>query len=876
MSQQDSFEELKLKSTYDSLTDDILTDFYYPIMKRAVSYHRFSAYFSLNALKLYSIGIQDIYRNNGNIRFVFSHEVDDSVYEAVRIGYIEKSKNNLKKDFISQVEAWREENLSDDYEIANLAFLISIGLVDVKIAYVFKNEKSIGLAHYKTGVFIDKYGNIVRFHGSLNESVQGFHRSGEDFDVSLSYDSENPNDIGRCKNSVKWFDDIWSGNNSQILILDHTDILKRRLAPFSKNRVFESEKDFFFGNALIDIIDTPEGKKIVLKDYTEKGFPSFSNIMIQRREYFSEFENNQNHVFKALLSEFSGQKFRELVKILESDKRFYNFIVTSRAKNWFTSLETDVEKRKKAGIKFKETSFDDKEYKTFKEEISKLLLPTHQLTESQNRAVFFSYNMKSSANYSVPGTGKTTMAYALYAYLKKKNKIDKMVVIGPLSSFMAWNDEFIKCFGLKPRIYNPKNNDISSPKDELISNNKSYEIFLINYDMTPSVEKILNKYILDNRTLLVYDEVHKIKNPSGVMANACLKFVNSTAYKLIMSGTPIPNSFVDLFNQCEILFAHGSPFHYSIDRLEAAKNNNQIANNIKDEYYPFFFRITKHDLNIPVSEPNDYETLRSDASEEEVKLLQLIREKYYDQMLPLIVRLIQAQSNPMLLLKKKVELFGFDSYEQDEGKPEIYYDKTTFSKSEIELIKSIDKTQKYRKTIEFVKELADKGNKVLVWCLFTDTIDSACDELNELGVSAISIYGKDKPSERESKIRSFKNNEDIKVLITNPNTLAESISLHDVCHHAVYLEYGYNLTYLLQSKDRIHRYGLKEGQKTHYYFSVLNCEVFGANSIDLKIIERLDLKEKRMLDVIENNYLEIEDDSSVFDDLEAIYKEMLK
>ena len=66
-------------------------------------------------------------------------------------------------------------------------------------------------------------------------------------------------------------------------------------------------------------------------------------------------------------------------------------------------------------------------------------------------------------------------------------------------------------------------------------------------------------------------------------------------------------------------------------------------------------------------------------------------------------------------------------------------------------------------------------------------------------------------------INKFRNKE-LDVLITNPHTLAESISLHSVCHNAIYYEYSYNLVHLLQSKDRIHRLGLAEDQYTQYYF----------------------------------------------------------
>ena len=62
---------------------------------------------------------------------------------------------------------------------------------------------------------------------------------------------------------------------------------------------------------------------------------------------------------------------------------------------------------------------------------------------------------------------------------------------------------------------------------------------------------------------------------------------------------------------------------------------------------------------------------------------------------------------------------------------------------------------------------------------------------------------------RARVIDSFKVGE-TSVLVTNPHTLAESVSLHGVCHDAVYFECSYNLVHLLQSKDRIHRLGLPQ------------------------------------------------------------------
>lgn len=60
------------------------------------------------------------------------------------------------------------------------------------------------------------------------------------------------------------------------------------------------------------------------------------------------------------------------------------------------------------------------------------------------------------------------------------------------------------------------------------------------------------------------------------------------------------------------------------------------------------------------------------------------------------------------------------------------------------------------------------------------------------------------------------------------------------------IERTFNAAHFIQSKDRIHRYGLKPNEKTNYYFIISN------DSIDEVIDERLTIKEKRMIEIMES------------------------
>jgi SNF2 family DNA or RNA helicase len=171
------------------------------------------------------------------------------------------------------------------------------------------------------------------------------------------------------------------------------------------------------------------------------------------------------------------------------------------------------------------------------------------------------------------------------------------------------------------------------------------------------------------------------------------------------------------------------------------------------------------------------------------------------------------------------------------------------------LIRNVPVTTKYKDAIQLANDLYEEGKQSLVWCMFVNTIDKVHADLRARGINSAVIYGSTPQQEREEIIERFKRSE-IDVLVTNPHTLAESVSLHKTCHDAIYLEYSFNLTHMLQSRDRIHRLGLPADQYTQYYYFILEGAEERRNSIDEKIYIRLKEKELRMIEAIENGVLE--------------------
>ena len=68
------------------------------------------------------------------------------------------------------------------------------------------------------------------------------------------------------------------------------------------------------------------------------------------------------------------------------------------------------------------------------------------LRERQMWDSFFMCAMKRSANFSVPGSGKTASVLGVYACLKSRGLIKRLVVVCPKNAFGSWMDEFFLCF----------------------------------------------------------------------------------------------------------------------------------------------------------------------------------------------------------------------------------------------------------------------------------------------------------------------------------------------------------------------------------------------------------------------------------------------
>lgn len=604
----------------------------------------------------------------------------------------------------------------------------------------------------------------------------------------------------------------------------------------------------------------------------KKNITNTAMYKLRLRRYINRDEIYED---KILLKEgLAYPDYKKIIEIIKRDsvKRNYKFIVSDELNKYIKNRELYIEKRAKVGLEIKNRSdVIYNEFLKYRNIVDNSMIRI--LRDEQAWDSFFMCTMKRSANFSVPGSGKTSSALGAYSFLEQRGLVNKIVMIGPKSSFSSWEDEFIKCFGIKKslELFNIQDyNSLNDKKNAIMYETCGKNLLLFNYESLVSLDYEVKK-IIDEKTLLIYDEVHKVKNVDGIRAASALEISKNAQYIITMTGTPIPNSYLDIKNILMILYGDEYKEYFSFTDRQLKSPTEDDIENINSRIQPFFCRTNKKELGVP--DANDDILINIEASTIENEIFNILLLKYAKNKLALIIRLLQLESNPRMLLKSIEENWDEYSAILDTNKKVEDIDYVDYSEEITSLINSIDKTTKFKACINKAKEIYIKGEPLIIWCIFIDSIFNIANELKEKGIAVGIIYGGTSDEERNIIINKFRNKE-LDVLITNPHTLAESISLHSVCHNAIYYEYSYNLVHLLQSKDRIHRLGLAEDQYTQYYFMQKefcknNCMPY---SLGEKIYYRLVEKERIMLDAIDKDRLEILGTSD--EDLDLIFNDL--
>lgn len=245
-----SLKEQPIKNEYRSLIDNVVQDFYIPLLKEAVTYKRAVGFFSSSSLVELTKGIASMAERGGKIQIVASPYLSDEDVEAIKKGYAEREI--IEQAVLRQIS---DETL-DYYSMQRLnllACLIAQGILDIRIAYT-EGKNGIGMYHEKMGLIEDADGNIVAFSGSMNESATAMSINYETIDVFRNWGDDNEKERVLLKQNA--FQSIWTDSEPNIKVVEFPSISEALI-----NKYKRSAPNFAVDDEQFDI-KIPHSRKI--------------------------------------------------------------------------------------------------------------------------------------------------------------------------------------------------------------------------------------------------------------------------------------------------------------------------------------------------------------------------------------------------------------------------------------------------------------------------------------------------------------------------------------------------------------------------------------------------------------------------------------
>lgn len=272
-----------------------------------------------------------------------------------------------------------------------------------------------------------------------------------------------------------------------------------------------------------------------------------------------------------------------------------------------------------AALKIRNREINASKLQSFTNAIQQQFVKKNILYKLQLLSAYHMAFAQNACNFSVPGAGKTRVVYGAFAYLKSlkasdEKHVDKLLVISPLAAFAPWIKEYEACFGYAPSRKELVGSNAEERKQYFHSVSKP-DITLISYQSAAFSADDMEEYLssTDDKVMVVLDEAHRIKNRQGRWAQAILSLAKYAKSRIVLTGTPVPNSYVDMLNLLEFIWPERDIIKISEGRLRYLSQHRETpivkeeVNALTQRIKPFFIRVKKKDLGIP--EPQSHNVL---------------------------------------------------------------------------------------------------------------------------------------------------------------------------------------------------------------------------------------------------------------------------
>ena len=411
------------------------------------------------------------------------------------------------------------------------------------------------------------------------------------------------------------------------------------------------------------------------------------------------------------------------------------------------------------------------------------------------------------------GLGKTVQTLALLQHRKELGLHTTSLLVMPTSLVYNWEKEAAKFTPeLKILVYT------GTYRDKNIEEFEHYDLVLTSYGIVRLDFELLKNFYFD---YIILDESQSIKNPDSHISHAVKEL--KSRHKLILTGTPIENSTMDLWSQMSFINEGllGTYKFFKKNFLKPIEKSKDVAK-VKKLYAiikPFILRRNKGQVLTELP-PKIEQILYCDMTAEQEKRYEEVKSFYRNKILEEIDS--EGPKNSQFTL-----LQGLTKLRLIANHPSMEDETYEF------------KSGKMKEVIDTLEHALADHHKVLIFSQFVKHLTLFKKRLDKKGIKYTYLDGSTK--DRQAEVEEFQNNEEIRVFLISLKAGGLGLNLTKA-DYVFILDPWWNPAIESQAIDRAHRMGQQNVVHTYKFIT--------KNTVEEKIIKMQDAKKQLAQDLI--------------------------
>ncbi|PPK99020.1 DEAD/DEAH box helicase [Parapedobacter indicus] len=315
-------------------------------------------------------------------------------------------------------------------------------------------------------------------------------------------------------------------------------------------------------------------------------------------------------------------------------------------------------------------------------------------------------------------------------------------------------------------------------------------------------EKYLNFF-----KAVIVDESHRVKALSTQATKFTKGVCTGKETILLLTGTPVINKPKDLISQLGILDRLPDFGGYKAFEERYCSGPNE-ASNLKELNYKLnvscFYRRNKTDPEVKKYLPDkSRQVVLCDLNES-------ARKEYN-----------HAQADLESYMKQYKD--ASDDQIKKSMKGEVMV--------RIGILKNISARGKLKDAFDFIKDVIDGGQKIVVFCNLTDIVRAVQEKFPR----SVRLTGAENATQKQASVDAFKNNPNVDLIVLNLKAGGVGVDgLQDVATQVCFIEFGWHAAIMDQAEDRLYRMGQHSNVMCTYFLGRATIDEWNYKLIQTK------------------------------------------